>query len=392
VIGSGNGQIIRNIHVESLATGGIFQEYRGAQPFAGVAVGISGGGGGASRTVFENCSAQGFYTGWRTDINNNGALCDSNTWRHCLVIGTFNGIFIGAAQNFINSVEDCLIGGGGFKITNNTNQGCLISGGNISGDNGCQSKAFTISAVSALTVGGSSPSWNVTFTATISASDGWLQTGIYNAWAFVTAKHGVVPCTITAYNAGTGVATFQILPHWLNVYYANNNVNTASHLGADLQTLTTAYACEYQTVLWGNAFHVVRAHLELDQVPHCMIRSGSGFGNAVPNKITQIQLNSDCTMQQYAGGSPDAQARYFVAHGFPFIQMDTINLDLDSMSFAANANGSPIIDFVGGVTSLRMHNVNNINMFATRVFSNAGPAWYNFLNGEWYQATGACHF
>ena len=78
-----------------------------------------------------------------------------------------------------------------------------------------------------------------------------------------TADFGIVPAIMTNWNSGTHTGTFQIWQNW-GFYYFPSTVNaiSVSNLQSEIQAVTTIYAAERVTVLYGGAFDLTGAHIE----------------------------------------------------------------------------------------------------------------------------------
>jgi hypothetical protein len=321
-VGSGQGMLLKNLAIQNSVGG-----YRGNLPDnggLGIAVAIVGGGGGSTRCRFENLHVENWRIAFKTGALGDG-LGDSNTWIKCTVFNALIGIWISQTQNFINSVYDCLISATTSIMCINGG-GCHVFGGNYSVP-GNASAAFTISGVSALSGAPTGP-W--TFTAVIASPDIHFATN-YNWYTFETAHFGIVPATVTAWNPGTGVATFQIPQKWYGNNYAGINLVTQTDIQAELQAATKVFCTECVTTFFGTNIRVDGVHIENDQPPTCLVHAFTGFGGDYQAVIKNVFFNTDASMialKPISGATDANKARYYAAHTFPFIWSDSTSVTI----------------------------------------------------------------
>jgi len=332
LVGPLNGILVRYIQVRGPTINNRNDiGYNGGQDPRGVGFAVCAMSAGSSRTCFEDCSVHEMYTGWITGFTG-GALGDSNTWVRCLAVYTYFGAQIIQTQCYINAFYDCnfhsVIGvssldpftvvGGNWSCTNETTK----------------TNAYTMSGMSAMSTDGNG---DISFTATITNPDANLQTsaigdgraGIYNAFIINTAHFGPVPLIMTALS-GSNVGTFQILTMWR--YWTRVNV-ASTDIEAELQAVTTLFACETCTV-WSGPAKCYGAFVENPQAPTCILKAG-GWQNW-DSILSGLTIQYDMT---FSAGSPltspsqENLIRYYVANMFPTFWATTSGFVLDNILF-----------------------------------------------------------
>lgn len=341
-VGPGQGMHVQGLQIVGPSVGGA-PGYRGGQNVSGVGIGIAGGSGGASRTLIEDTQIENFYAGIKTSANGNGALADSTTLTKVSIQNTAIGFYSAGTQNFINSLYDTNINYSTTAVRADVGTGATIVGGNYSGVSAVAA-SFTISSVSAITAAAAGNNFNYTFTATVASPDAYLTSSIYNAYTIATTRFGVIPITMTAFNAGTAVATFQILPTWSAFYFPSNNATTMSDLQTQVQAVATLYATEMLTTFVGAKISVSGVHIENPVAATTFFDAGAGFGSSRPNRVENVFFNYDPGLPTYRPStSPTADnlARYYAAMTFPFIRIN--NQDLEIINSALGIEVDPVI-------------------------------------------------
>jgi hypothetical protein len=359
-VGGGQGMMVKDISL--IAQHGL---YRANIPSGSIGIAICDGGGGASRCRFENVLVENFRIGFQTGLFG-GALCDSNMFVKCTVYNAYLAFWFVESQNFINSIFDAqVVANTGVYCANGG--GCHVYGGNWSSP-GNVSAGFTISAVSALTA--SDSTW--TFTATIASPDTHIATN-YNCYTFETAHYGIVPAEITAWNAGTGAATFRIIYQWQNSNFGAINLKTATDIEAELQACTKVFCTERITVFLGCNISVDGVHIECDQSPVTLVDSLVTFGGNYKVVLTNIFFNTDSAMTwllPLAGMTDANKARFYAAHTTPFIRVRSSDIHI-SDSFLGLNEPVPIWTNAGGGCAL---SVERCEGFEVNVSGAGGPA------------------
>jgi hypothetical protein len=354
-VGPGQGMMVKDLAIIGPQDG----VYRANKPAAGVGVGYVGAGI-ASRSITERVFVQDFYTAFKTGVTGDG-LNDSNTWIKCTVFNCAVGAWIAESQNFINSFYDC-----NFSATTGilcaNGGGAHVFGGNWSAVSGMAARL----AVTGITAWTPTPFGNVhsyTFQATITAPDAFFTgpSGVYSAFVFPTQHFGLVPCTLTAYNSGTHVATFAPLQKWVEftfgVFGGGNNITTDTDLVAEVQAGGFVYCSEVATSFNGNNITVIGIHVENDFIPTQLIKSDVTFGSPRPNVMQQVHYNGDPGVEPYSpihSPAPADLARYYVAHSHPFIDLKKCPLVISDCYLGIATTAPVLIDGTEELTFERM--------------------------------------
>jgi hypothetical protein len=357
--------------------------YRKGLPAGGIGFAQAGGSGGASRTHWRNCEVSGLRTLWKTGFNSD-ALCDSNTWEKCNGFNGYIGVHISQSQNFINKIDGCSISATRGVVTE-VGGGAHIHGGNPSTVDSV-SAALAISNVSALTVVGTGNQYNYSLTAEV-VPDTYLRAGVYE-YAFIrTARFGVIPFSITAFDEDTGIISLEAISEHTNFFFGGQNPDTTTDLEAELQAPAgdLLYVAEVITVASGSSVTLEKVHIENATAPTCLINNTRGGSNA-SNSVRNVIFNYDPGLQYYRPSqNPSAAnlAKYYAAMTLPFINMDGIDCEL-SDSYMGMTNDPCLISFSDSSTKLT---IRNVKAFRPNVIvgGNGGIDFYNGRN-DWGSA------
>lgn len=206
---------------------------------------------------------RGFETGFDGDV-----LCDSVTYWKSNAVDCAVGFNYHRSQNYICSMYDC------------TSEGCLtpikaingkhinVFGGNFS-NTGASHEMLAVSSVTYLgTVSTQNPLdgnhlSTYGFTAVVSSPSALFLAGGYDAYAIKTARFGVMPCILTAYDGGSGVATFQIYEPWLSCFPPHDgDAGLSSALTTDFAAITQIAACQRVRIFEGTGLKATGIHVE----------------------------------------------------------------------------------------------------------------------------------
>ena len=266
-----------------------------------------------TRNLIENTYVDSFYTLYETDANGACCLNDSTTWRKIFGNNGRFGVAIYGTQSYANDLFDPVISSTTTGVYNPVSRPVKITGGNLSATSG-YSNSFSISSTSSFTKT-SNPTGNgylYSFTTTIASPDQYIP-NVYNSYTLVTAHFGVLPLTMTAWNSGTNVGTFQILPAWL---WANFGVNIdltmATDIQAEVAAATTIYAAERVTVISGPGVNMDSTHLENPEACSTLFDTTEGIAGAFFSEAKNIYID-------YNPGSLDTTANNYCQRTFPFI-------------------------------------------------------------------------
>jgi hypothetical protein len=347
-IGSGQAMILKG--VEILSTPYL---YRCSLPNTGVGVAISER---ATRTTIENVEVSGFYTGIWAGQQGVGQLADVNTYQKDYILNACYGIAMIDPEAYINTVIDNVIQAH-ISIYAPNNCTVHVFGGNYS-PNTVASNAFSISGISAVT--GASAT-GITFTATVASPDTYVGTPVYNTYTLVTSHYGVLPLTMTAWNATTGVGTFATTPIWGLYYYPSANPAATTDIQTEIQAATTIYASEMVTIFYGSSVSVNGAHIENPQAPTTLFNTQTAFqGKPGVNQasLKNAYLNWDPSLTGWSpygteNPTPSQLAMYYAQSVNPFINIG--NGDLQISNTAINSQGPLIADWSGSTPQYKLH-------------------------------------
>lgn len=336
-IGPGRGMVLRGVNILGPSAGGAWRcnhpsvATQGAWHPAGIAVSEL-----ASNTLIENTWVENFYSGY--ELGPNGpSLADSDTFRK----PDFNNVCIGVdnqnTQAFIVDIYDP-VGNATTAISAINGENTYVYGGNLSAPS-TASNSFTVGSFGSFTATISfSNSFVYSFQATITAPDANVFTA-YNTYTLVTTDFGVIPLQMTAFNSGTGVATFQIYPPWGYYYFAGNNALSTTTLQAEISAATTLYAAEMLTTFAGANIHVWGGHVE-NGGPTMFFNTLTLFGGSTTASAQGVYFDEDPSQAGHAPSTnPSAAnlAQYYTQATFPFIWLSNGQLNLEDIAFDSQA-------------------------------------------------------
>ena len=306
LVGPGQGMRVSDIAV--IGPGG---GYRGAQSSAGVGIGLSGGNGGSSINLVENTYVANFYTLYKTNANNACCLNDSNSFRKVSGDNGYYGIQFVGTQTDINDVVEPRFGTTTVAIDSELSRPVSVYGGNLSAVSG-KSGSFGISGVSGFSKIADGNGYDYSFTATVASPDQYVGT-VYNSYTIATAHFGVIPLTMTAWNAGTGVGTFQIWSPWVFANYGVNDLTATTDMQAEVAAVTTLYAAERVVVAQGMGITLEGIHIENPSACSSLFIAQAGWGGATTNEVKNPYFNYDPSL------TGSALPLLYCQRSFPFI-------------------------------------------------------------------------
>ncbi len=388
IVGSGNGQLVQSVNIIGTVASAP-RNYRCGQSQYGIGVVVSGGSGGSSRFKIENSYINNWSIGVLTGYNQ-AALGDSNSIvKTDIDTNTCIGVYYAATQNFINDIVASNIAGNN-PIYSPVGTRVAVFGGNYSSQSAV-SAFFTISSVSAVNSSG-------VFNATISSPDIYLGADcaaslaetplrpcVYTAYTFETTSFGVVPATMTAFNSGTNVATFTLLPNWLSSYFNAVNIATDTALGTELTAATKVYASEMPTTFKGSGITVHSVHVENNSAPTTYVYGlQSSGGINLTNSIEDMYVQGDMGLDaEWASSAKDdaAKAWYYAAQLHPSFYVGAADLELNRLLGASNGSiqGRFLVDVTD--TSKVFHWRGNTVPFNIRVANNGRTFTGDFAPG-----------
>lgn len=351
LVGTGQGMRVSDIAVIGPDGG-----YRGAQPSAGVGIGLSGGNGGSSTNLVENTYVANFYTLYMTDANNACCLSDSNTFRKVSGDNGYYGIRFYGTQNNINDVVEPRLAAT-IDIDSEVSRQVNVYGGNLSATSG-QNASFRLSSISSLTATANCCGFDYTVTAALASPDQYVGT-VYDSYTILTSHFGLIPMTMTAWNSGTQVGTFKLSYAWAMENYGGT-IGASAALQTDIQAVTTLYAAERVVVAKGNGISMDGVHIENPSACQSVLITTAGFSGDVSGEVKNPFFNSDPSQ-------PVGTANQYCQAVFPFIGQDvggyrgTISLEGGTWNGAgATLNAYPLLLQTGNVPVISGSKLNQL--------------------------------
>lgn len=338
LVGTGQGMRVSDIAVIGPAGG-----YRGGQSNAGVGIGLSGGNGGSSINLVENTYVANFYALYKTDANNACCLNDSNTFRKVSGDNGYYGVQFYGTQTDINDVVEPRISAT-IAIDSELSRPVIVIGGNLSAEDG-QSGSFGLSGVSAFSKVSDGNGFDYSFTATVASPDQYIGS-VYNSYTVRTAHFGVIPLTMTAWNAATGTATFRIWTPWAFANYGTMDLTTGTGIQAEIAAATTLYAAERVAVAQGMGISLDGVHIENPNTCTSLFIAAAGWAGATTNEVKNPYFNYDPSL----AGSGNVPA-FYCQQTFPFVAGNGGSLSLKGGTYGTAApvivETGPVFNVVG---------------------------------------------
>ena len=307
-VGTGAGMYVGHLAVQSSASG-----YRGAQPSNGVGIAINGGNAGSSPSLIQDVAVSNFYTLINTNTNNTNTLSDTNTIERISGSNAYVGVNFQGTNTYINHVIDPRFQEMDIGIGDPGGVEVNVNGGWIAVEHG-KTNSFTMSSVSALTNVGTQPLGigPFTFTATLALPtdlDGLTYVGnprVYNVWTLATADFGVVPMTMTAWNASTKVGTFQLYQPWVYAEFGQYDLSNTSqtNISNEIANVTTVYATEQAFTAQGRGIVLNGVTTESEGICN-IIMDVVGSGNTVPTSEVKNIINTSSSYYLSAGNTAE---------------------------------------------------------------------------------------
>lgn len=281
IVGPGQGMRVAGLNI--LGAGGSLWPTTFSQYSIGIA--ISGGAGGASRTMVERVWVSNLRTGFKTGWNED-SLADSNTFIKCTADSCYTGFWFSQTQNYINAMYDCNTGCT-RGVYSPVGKAVQVFGGNFSKASAIHVD-FAISGTTGFTVTGGGQF--VAFTTTITFGGdyfGFSKNGftddpalpIYNAFAVETTSFGVIPLSFSNFNPTTNAITLFFETSWWNFHFgfAPPMDVTKTDLQTEIQACTVLMASERITAFAGEGIHAHGPHFESPGSLFCMLDTTTLF-------------------------------------------------------------------------------------------------------------------
>lgn len=291
---------------------------------------IAGGYGGASKVMIERCRASNYTVGFGVGFNAD-ALGESTTWLKCMADYCDYGWASASSQSYIESLLECQGQNNNYHVYSSGFPSIQVLGGNYS--NGLGLKAVSNC--------GSYANFNNStkrFQATITSNT--TEWPYFNIATFDCGIFGFVPCDIISYDAGTGVATFQLRNWFLEQHQFYYDLSSGPLKDA-ISACTKVYAAK-RTVMFRGKIHVKGVHIESTANPQTVL-SPTGV-DAAAAVLENCFFNADPAFAGYAGSTDGTEANYFTQLAIGLIETaDTqCGFAVKETSFGQNATADPI--------------------------------------------------
>lgn len=363
--------------------------YRALQNANSVSFSVAAESGGCSKFEFRNCHSFGGYTMFKVGVGA-GALADSGLFDACSGDNIVFGYDLANSQVYIQTIIGNRIAAKQIlraSLGHNT----TVVGGNWSG-NSSRAKKLTIANVSAVTATANGNAFNYSFTAEVVVPDADLESGvIYDDAVIDDVQFGLIPLTITAYNAGTNIISLQIWPPWSKYHGQSTNLVSGSNLQTRIQAATVLGVGERLTTFYGSAINQVgTVHLENASGYTRFLDGSAGFdGGTAISKFQNVHCNYDPILP--FDSDPDSQIiKRKLQRSHPFIYLNNSGVEIENIRLSQVAtDGSSMIIDSPGARVMRFRNI--VNGIAPNVRSYVGqdPFTGSFPasglgDGEWY--------
>jgi Pectate lyase superfamily protein len=372
MVGPGQAMWVANFAVQGPGTG-----YHAQQHADGVGLGIAGGNGGAYRVRIDNIWVANFWCGFKTGANGNGALDDSNVFYMCQGSNLQFGFWIAQSQNFTNSFYNCNPGGA-VGLFSAVGAGGHVFGGNYSAGNS-HAACFSIGSIGPITATFGPNYYIYTFDGTIASPNAYVGVSsnnntVYKTYVLKTARFGLIPLSITAYNSGTGVATFQISNIWSSQNYFGFDAVANADLQAEIQACTTLHCAEPYVTFWGTGISVHGIHLENAYAPTTLIIAAEGIGSNPTVSIRDVTCNWSPVLADIRNSSPGTAeiAKFYAQTVTPFIQVETTSVSIADCNFEQTGGGDPMLIQFNQNQPLTMRNMFQFGPVVGQSFNREG--------------------
>ena len=252
-----------------------------------------------------------------------------------------------------------------------------VYGGNVSAGLG-QDNSFTLSNISSFSKVSDGNGYDYSFTATVASPDQYVGS-VYNAYMIVTAHFGVVPLTMTAWNANTNVGTFEIWPPWDFANYGVADLTTTTDIQTEVAAVTTIYAAERVTVAWGMGIVLDGVHIENPEACQTLYHEAAGFLGATSSEVRNVYFNGSNP------SAPSGTANSYCAQTFPFIYQEPSSYGATLVLNNGNLGDTtlPLIIDGGSGSIIEGSALTGIaGSFNMRVYDNGGYAYEQINAGN----------
>jgi len=376
IMPTGNGNTLDSVYVKGQDT-----DLGCGQPSSGIGIAVIGTNGGANRTSFRNVGVTGFYMDFGIGLVNiqnpfggGGTLGAENRIDNSNIDEGCYGVYYASTQAFVNSITNSTIRAIHSVVSNSTlgvhlynvnmayegltaprNKFAMaVSGGAATTDSAgiLFNATLTLAGDPNMIVACTDPNVPVHFGHFgQNVSSTWrlnfCDANVYNAWSLRTADYGLIPVLLTAFNPGTGVATFRVLDEWLQNWGGVAGPIVTGALLSEIGAQTSIWAVEMTQKFVGAGIDAEQIHLEDDLLPFQLVDSMTAFGQPRPVILKNVYFNADPSKGDYTPGDPASEAAFFAQQEFPFIHqaggVGSGNITLDNVCCTLNNVGDNVM-------------------------------------------------
>ncbi len=305
LVGTGQG-----MRVSDMAVIGPSGAYRCNQSSNGIGIGLSGGGGGSLGNLIENTYVANEYALYEVSANGVDALGAHNHWRQPTGQNGCFGFRILGTQIDVHDIIAPNIMSTTVGVDSEYGRPVNVYGGNLSATD-AKRISFTISNVSTFTKTPSGNGSDYTFTAKILSPDLYIP-NVYNSYMINTAHFGVIPLTMTNWNAGTSTGTFKLWAPWVFANYGTMDLSAGTDVQAEMAAVTTLYAAERVVVAQGTGITLDGVWIENPAACTSLLMLQGVWVTAERTVVKDPYFNADPS-------NPAGTANVYCTRAFPFI-------------------------------------------------------------------------
>jgi hypothetical protein len=332
--------------------------YRGLQDTDCISYAVAAESGGCSGFAFIDCHSLGGYTIFSVGGFGAGALADSGKFDSCSGEGAVYGYNFENSQAYIQSIINNRVNARDIvraALGHNIN----IFGGNYSGVSS-RAAQFTITNISAVTATASGNGFTYSFTAEVSSPDADLEAGgVYQDAVIDDSRFGLIPLTITGYNAGTNVISLTTRSGWSLFYGQGTNLKTGSNLETRIQAATTLGVGERLTTFTGVSINQSGTiHLENASGFTRFLDMSAGFdGGSQVCSFENIHANYDVALPA-DGDATKQTVKQKLQRSHPFLSISQGNaLTFNGVRLSqTSAGGASLVIETNGGQALSINN------------------------------------
>lgn len=350
--------------------------YRRQQNPLAISFAVAAEGGGTSGFKFVNCHSLGGHTMFAVGAFGAGSLADSGLFDSCSGTDLAVGYDFRNSQAYIQTIINNRVDAQKIVFAS-LGHNVALYGGNYSGVSS-RAKQFTIANVSTVTPVADGGGFYYPFTAEVTDPDPDLENGsVYDDAVIDDVQFGLIPLTITNYNAGTNTLSLETWRPWSKFYGQATNLVSGGNLQTRLQAATTIGLGERLTTFKGSGINQAGTiHLENGAGYTRFFEGLSTFdGGTTFSSFENIHANYDLAFPADVTGN----VRQKLTRSHPFIYLSNGSIRIRGMRWSQTAaNGATIPIDLPDSRSLEMIDLSSANAPTVRVFSGQHSFTNNF--------------